>query len=287
MSKLRMKAISEQVIVITDAASSIGRATASLASERGAKVVLCSQKDDELRALTEELRQKGGEVYFILADVTRYEDLIRIKEETMRNFGRVDTWINNAAYSLSGYLMDTPLEEERKLFDLNFWGTRMGCQVAVDCMKETGGTIVNLGSEISVSAQPLLGIYSASKEAVKIMTDALRSELRDRNIPIEVTLIRPTAMDTPFAEAILKSAENPQRDVYVGGPAKLSAIIDTFFPQVKDMVAETRMKELKRETDAPQSDEDHHIRPDYTTLSFIKTITSSARKSFGNFRRAG
>lgn len=334
MSKSRMKPVSEQVMVLTGASSGIGLATARMAAERGAKVVLCSRNEDELRAATEDIRQKGGEAIFVVADVAVYEDLLRVKDEALKAYGRIDTWVNNAGTSLFGYLMDTPLEDERKLFETNFWGTRMGCQVAVDCMKDTGGTIINLGSEVSVAAQPLLGIYSATKHAVKAVTEALRSELRDRNIPIEVTLIRPTAIDTPFAEhaknnladgepslpspmyspdvcaeAILKSAENPQRDVYVGGPAKLSAIIDTFFPQVKDMVAETRMKELKKGTGVPHTEENeglHHasdeeseqganegvkfqnsLYTDLTTMSFIKSITQSARKSLENFRRAG
>jgi short-subunit dehydrogenase len=329
-----MKAISEQVIVLTGATSGIGLATARMAAERGAKVVLSSRNEDELRALTEDIRQKGGEAIFVKVDVTKFEDLMRLRDEALKAFGRIDTWINNAGTSLYGYLMDTPIEDERQLFETNFWGTRLGCQVAVDCMKQSGGTIINLGSEVSVAAQPLLGIYSATKHAVKAMTEALRSELRDRDIPIEVSLVRPTAIDTPFAEhatndlkvgepslpsplyspdvaaeAILKCAENPQRDVYVGGPAKLSAIIDTFFPQVKDMVAETRMKEMKKGTETPHKEENeglyhasaeeskkgsnegtklnNSLYTDLTTLSFIKSITHSARKSFENFRRAG
>lgn len=334
MSKIKMKPISDQVIVLTGATSGIGLATAKMAAERGAKVVLCSRNEDELRALTEDIRQKGGEAAFVVADVAVYEDLIKLRDEAIKNFGRIDTWINNAGTSLFGYLMDTPLEDERKLFETNFWGTRMGCQIAVESMKETGGTIINLGSEVSAAAQPLMGIYSATKHAVKAITDAFRSELRDRDIPIEVTLIRPTAIDTPFAEhakndldagepslpslqyspdvcaeAILKAAENPQRDVYVGGPAKLSAIIDTFFPQVKDMVSETRMKEMKKGTTTPHREENeglyhasaeesergsnegkkfqNSIYTDLTTLSFIRSITQSARKSIENFRRAG
>ena len=328
MSKTRMKPISEQVIVLTGASSGIGLATAKMAAERGAKVVLSSRNEEELKGITEMIRQKSGEAIFVTADVAKYDDLIRLRDEAIRTYGRVDTWVNNAGTSLYGYLMDTPLEDERKLFETNFWGTRMGCQVAVECMKQSGGTIINLGSEVSVAAQPLLGVYSASKHAVKAITEALRSELRDRNIPIEVTLIRPTAIDTLFAEhaknhlnegepslpsqlyspevcaeAILKTAENPQRDVYVGGPAKLSAIIDTFFPQVKDMVAETRMKEMKKGTTTPHKEEvleevskhganegtkfNNSLYTDLTTMSFLKTITQSARKSLENFRRAG
>lgn len=138
MSKPRMKPISEQVIVLTGATSGIGRATAMMAAERGAKVVLCSRNEDELRAVTEDIRQKGGETAFVVADVSRYEDLIRLRDEALKAFGRIDTWINNAGTSLYGYLMDTPLEDERKLFETNFWGTRMGCQIAVECMKESG-----------------------------------------------------------------------------------------------------------------------------------------------------
>lgn len=334
MSKSRMKPVAEQVIVLTGASSGIGLATAKMAAERGAKVVLFSRNDDELRAATEDIRQKGGEAVFVVGDVAEYKDLLRLKDEALKAYGRIDTWINNAGTSLFGYILETPIEDERKLFETNFWGTRLGCQVAVETMRNSGGTIINLGSEVSVAAQPLLGIYSASKHAVKAVTDALRSELRDQNIPVEVCLIRPTAIDTPFAEhakndlkdgepslpsplyspdvcaeAILKNAENPQRDVYVGGPAKLSAIIDTFFPQVKDMVAETRMKDLKKGTTVPHREENeglHHasaeesetganegmkfqnsLYTDLTTLSFIKSITTSARKSIENFRRAG
>jgi short-subunit dehydrogenase len=299
MTKSRMKAINEQVILFTEASKGIGLAAARLAAERGAKVVLSSSNEEQLRAATEEIRQKGGECCFVVTDISRYEDLIHLRDEAIKNYGRIDTWVNNAGSSLSGYLLDTPLEEERKLFEINFWGTRMGCQIAIECMKETGGTIINLGSEVSLAAQPLLGAYSATKHAVKAITDSLRSELRDRNTPIEVTLIHPTTMESALtyspdicAEAILKNAENPQRDVFVGGPAKLSAIVDTFFPKVKDMVAENRMKELKKGSGqslhekkvAPSAENAHN---DNTTMGYIRSITQSARKSFEHFRRAG
>lgn len=278
MSKSRMKPIIDQVIVLTEATSSIGRVVATTAAERGAKVVLASSQGDELKALTEDIRQKGGEAAVLFTDVTTIEGLERLRDEAMKTFGRIDTWINNAGANLSGYLLDTDIAEEKQLFEKNFWGTRLGCQVAALAMKESGGTIINIGSEVSASALPLLGVYTASKNAVKAITDALRSELRDRSIPIEVTLVHPTSLegDGSCADAIIKACENPQRDVYVGGPAKLTEIIDTFFPQVKDMVSETRMKEMKNDTET-----------DYSKQSFIKTITQSARKSLENFRRAG
>lgn len=328
------KPLHQQTIVITGASSGIGLATAKLAAKKGAKVVLSSRNGDELHNCVDEINREGGNALAVMADVTRLEDLIRLKDETQAAFGSIDTWINNAGTSLFGYLMDTDMSEERKVFETNFWGTRMGCTVALEAMKAKGGTIINLGSEVSVASQPLLGMYSASKHALKAFTEALRSELKDRKIPIAVSLIRPTAIDTPFAEhaanrlpagepslpspqyspelcaeAILKCAEKPQRDVYVGGPAKLSAIMDTFFPALKDLVAETRMKELKKGTKSVHHTMDenlHHppsvegqerghnsgkklnnsIYTDISTLGVFKVLGLSVKHSIKNSKKA-
>lgn len=333
MSNLRFKpkALKDQTIVITGASSGIGLATARMAAQKGAKVVLGARDKDDLDRITAEIKKSGGKALGVVCDVTKPEDLNNLSAKAAA-FGDIDTWINNAGTSIYGYLLDTDIEEERKLFETNFWGVRIGSQIAVDQMKEHGGVLINLGSEVSVAAQPLLGMYSATKHALKAFTDALRSELRDKEIPIEVCLIRPTAIDTPFpqhaanrldegepslpsplyhpdvaAEAILKCAENPQRDVYVGGPARLSAILDTFFPQVKDMMAESKMKDLKKGTSQPHKESEeglHHashdkasaegstdksvsdysIYTELTTLSVLKTLKDNLKSSIREMR---
>lgn len=247
------KNIKEQVIVITDSTGGLGLAIAREASEKGASVVLCSKDKEELKKQSKLLKNS----IYVVADVTVYNDLVRVKDEALKHFGRIDTWINNASASIQGYLMESDIEKEREIFETNFWGTRQGCQIAVEAMKKSGGVIINLGSEISVASQPLLGVYSASKNAVRAITEALRSELRDRDFPIEVCLVRPAAIESVTsqdpkmaAEAVIKCASHPQRDVYIGGPARLTAILDTFFPKVKDIYAESLMKNLKR--DEPQ-----------------------------------
>lgn len=283
--KFKPKLLKDQTIVITGATSGIGLSTARMGSEKGANVVLAARNEEELKRLEKEINGNGpGKALAVNCDVSNFEDLKNLVLAATQRFGRIDTWINNAGTSIYGYLMDSDINDEKKLFETNFWGARYGAQLAVEHMKEHGGVIINLGSEVSVAAQPLLGMYSASKHALKAFTEALRSELRDKNYPIEVCLIRPTAIDTPFADhglnrldqgepslpsplyhpdvaasAILKCAENPQRDVYVGGPARLSAIIDTFFPTVKDMMAETRMKELKEGTDLPHEEGNENL----------------------------
>ncbi len=242
------KSLKDQVIVITGATNGIGLACAKLAANRGAKVVMSSRNQKRLNQCVQEIMADGGIAVGVTADASLSVDLELIKEAALSRFGEINTWVNNAVSSVQGYLHQTSLDEERALFDINFWGTRMGSSLAVEVMKIHGGVLINLGSEVSVAPPPLLGMYNASKQAIAAFTEVLRSELRDQNIPIEVCLIRPTAIETDptlAAEAILKCAEHPQRDVFVGGPAKLSAIVDTFFPKLKDIYAESQMKHLK------------------------------------------
>jgi short-subunit dehydrogenase len=323
-----------QVIVVTGASSGIGAATAKLAASKGASVVLAARNEAALSHLCSAISSAGGKCVYVVADVARGEDLEKIRDQAISSFGRVDTWINNAGTGLFGYLLDGELRDERALFETNFWGTRMGSQIAVETMSEEGGVLINMGSEASVASQPLLGMYSASKHAIKAMTEALRSELRDRQIPIEVCLIRPTAIDTPFAEhsknaldegepalpsprysadvaaeAIVRCATHPQRDVYVGGPARLSAILDTFLPKVKDMYTESQLKSMKKGTlhaheeaqeilhhpalregvvkgeNGEEPARERSLYTELTTLNLIKTVSENIKETINEFRK--
>lgn len=280
-SKFKSRAINEQVIVITCGSNGIGITTAKLAASKGAKIVLAAKNRDEIDEVIDEINASGGRALAVTADASKLEDLINLKNKTLQKFGRIDTWINNAGFSIYGYLLEADMNQEKHLFETNFWGSRFGSQVAVFAMEKEGGVLINLGSEVTVAAQPLMGMYSATKEALKAFTDALRSELRDKDIPVEVCLVRPTNLDNHLEEtasALIKCAENPQRDVYVGGPARLSAILDTFFPQVKDMMAESKMKELK-EIDHPESENQ------LTTLSVLKTLKDNLKSSLKDMRK--
>lgn len=259
--KLQPKPIHQQTIVITGASSGIGLATALLAASRGANVCISSRNKKDLDRIAQGIINTGGKAIAVEADVSVRKDLEKIRDRTINAFDSIDTWVNNAGTSIYGYWNDVPEEDERKLFDINFWGVRNGCHVAVPALAEnpTGGVLINIGSEVSQRAIPLQGIYSASKHAVKAYTDALRIEINKDKIPVAVCLIRPTAIDTPFtehatnhlrkgepslpspmydpeivAEAILQCAVEPERDVFVGGPSKLSSLMETLMPSVAD-----------------------------------------------------
>ena len=197
--KYRLKPVSDQVIFITGASSGIGLATAMAAAAMGAKVVLVARSEEGLQDGVDRIRSAGGQAIWAVADVAKPDELRSAAEKGIETFGRIDTWVNNAGVSEYGRLADMSLEDDKKLFETNFWGVVNGSRLAVELMP-AGGALVNLGSEVSHVPIPIQGMYSASKHAVLGFTDALRMELADANLPISVTLIKPSAINTPYPQ---------------------------------------------------------------------------------------
>jgi short-subunit dehydrogenase len=263
--KRQLKQLKDQVIVITGASSGIGLTTAEMAADRGAAVVLAARSESELTDAVARITKNGGRAAAVAADVADERQVAQIGMAAMREFGRIDTWVNNAGIGMYGRLLEQPIEEKRKLFDTNFWSVVYGCKVAVEHLRTHGGTIVNIGSEASDRAVPLLGIYSASKHAVRGYTDALRMEIEHDRLPIQVSLVKPGPIDTPFpqhapnymekepkhappvyppeevAYAILKCAEKPVREIVVGGVPRLQLAMGTIAPRLTDLLMERQM----------------------------------------------
>jgi len=259
-----LKPLQDQTIVITGASSGIGLATAWEAARRGARLVLASRNKRALDDIVRDIERKGGEAIAVQADVGRREDLQNVCHAAMDRFGGFDTWVNNAGVSIWGRLMEVTDEDNRRLFDTNFWGVVHGSTIAAAHLRRKGGAIINLGSVASDVALPIQGMYCASKHAVKGFTDALRLEMEEENAPISITLIKPTSIDTPFpqnarnytgrepklpppayapeevAYAILFAAENPERDIYIGGAAKLMSSFGSLAPRVMDQYGESQ-----------------------------------------------
>jgi short-subunit dehydrogenase len=262
---VQLKDIDEQVMVITGASSGIGLCTARLAARRGARLVLAARSHNALARLTNEIARNGGRAVYVVADVSKPDDIHKIERTAQDKFGGFDTWVNNAGTSIYGRMMDVPVDDMRRLFETNFWGLVYGSLAAVKHLKRKGGAIINLGSTVSERAVPLQGIYSATKHAIKAFTDALRMELEAEGAPISLSLIKPGPIDTPFthnaknylpteprhvppvyapetvAEAILRCAETPTRDVFVGGGGKGIATLGYYAPRLTDKLMENVM----------------------------------------------
>jgi short-subunit dehydrogenase len=291
--KLNLKSLREQVIVVTGASSGIGLATAEMAADAGARVVLTARSEMDLRQACDRIAARGGRAAYVVGDVADPDAMEMVANKAVAAFGALDTWVNNAGIGMFGRLTDMTMADKRRLFDVNFWGVVHGCRAAIRHMRDRGGVIVNVGSVTSDRALPLLGIYSASKQAVKAYTDTLRMELEEEGVPIAVTLVKPASIDTPFTEharnymaeepeyagavyppeevarAILRCAERPRRDVFVGGSGKVVSLIEKVAPRTTDLVMERTLFRAQKKDEparggdalyAPQQDGRRHGR---------------------------
>jgi short-subunit dehydrogenase len=263
--KVQLKPLREQVMVITGASSGIGLCAAKMAAANGARVVLASRNGEALADIERQITAAGGQATHVVADVGKREDVQRIADTAIQRFGGFDTWVNDAGISIWGKLEDVSDEDHRRLFDTNFWGIVYGSTTASKYLRQRGGAIINLGSEVSEVAVPIQGMYAASKHAVKGFTDALRMELEIDRAPISVTLIRPAAINTPFTQhaknyfdkepklpppvyppeevgkAILYAATHVKRDIFVGGASRMLTAMSHQAPRLMDWMSEKMM----------------------------------------------
>ena len=239
-SPLKLKTLDRQVVVITGATSGIGLSTTRRrpreAHNAGAR------NEEALKSVCDDLAGKGAKTAYVVADVGVEADVRAIAAAAIARFGGFDTWVNDAGVSIFGEITQTPIEDQRRLFETNYWGVVYGSLIAVEHFRERpgGGALINLGSVLGDLAIPLQGAYSASKHAVKGFTNVLRMELMREGAPVSVTLIRPSAIDTPYkdharnltgapvknpspvyaaplvAQAILYAAEHKTRELSVG-----------------------------------------------------------------------
>ncbi|ESR23567.1 SDR family oxidoreductase [Lutibaculum baratangense] len=270
LGRSRLRPIEKQVIVITGATSGIGLATARLAARRGARLVIAARNGAALREVAEDLQDKGARVHAVPTDVGDETGVERLAEAAIDTFGRIDSWVNDAGVPLYGYLDEISTEDHRRLFETNYWGVVHGSLAALRAMRSEGrGAIINIGSVLSDVPVPLQGAYVASKHAVRGFTDALRADIATSDPGISVTLIKPTSIATPYTEharsyhdeapktpppryspwlvarAILRSAERPIREIYVGGGGPALLVMQKLMPGIFDLAMRQFVKPLQ------------------------------------------
>jgi short-subunit dehydrogenase len=277
-----LKPLNQQVMVITGASSGIGLATARAAARQGARLVLVARSGPTLEQIAREINETGGQAIAVVADVGSRGEVANAAAAAVSHFGQIDTWVNDAGVSVYGRLEEVSEADSRRLFDTNFWGVVNGSLAALPHLRQHGGALINVGSEVSESVIPLQGMYTASKHAVKGFTDALRVEVEELDkAPVSITLVQPTAVDTPFphnarnymdkepklpspmidpekvARAILKAATKGARDVKVGVVAKLNTKAASLAPSLADKVS--AMQAGRQQLDEPPRDPDGNL----------------------------
>src|SRR4051812_3629498 len=250
----------DQVVVVTGASSGIGRATAALLCEKGAAVVLAARNREALENAAAESERAGGRALAVVTDVAEWDQVQALAAAAVQRFGRIDTWVNNAAISAYGTVEQMEVDEVQRIVQVNLMGQVHGMKAALAQMRVQGqGTIINVASALAERAVPLQAAYCATKHGLKGFTDALRLELKSERIPIDVVLVMPSSVNTPLfkharskvgvqpmpippvyeprvvAEAIARLAERPQRQVVVGGSGKALVTGQRLSPSLLDL----------------------------------------------------
>lgn len=189
-----MNAISDKVVVITGASSGLGEATARLLAERGAKLVLGARRLDRLEKLAVDITAAGGEAIAVATDVAKRADVENLIKAAQTKFGRVDVLVNNAGIMPMAAMAKLKVEEWERMIDINIKGVLYGIAAVLPGMRENkSGHIINLSSVAGLRVSAGVGtVYSATKFAVKAISEGLRAEVGPEGI--RVTTLYPGAV---------------------------------------------------------------------------------------------
>ncbi len=273
----KAQAPSGSVVVITGASSGIGRAAAVAFAQGGARVVVAARRSEPLRTLVGEIEQAGGQALAVPVDVTDEGEVRALAERAVQHFGHLDVWVNNAAVTVYGRFQDTPPDAFRRVVETDFFGYVHGARAALPHFQRQGrGVLINNASVHGVGGSPYITPYVASKFAVRGFSEALRQELRGTGISI--CTILPAAIDTPLfqhaanytgralkplnptydavdvAKAMVRCAERPRREVFVGNAGRMLALLHTVAPAVYERVMARQVERDEfQQAPAPQT----------------------------------
>jgi len=210
------KRLEGKVALITGAGSGIGKESALLFAEEGAKVAVVDINEEAGQAVAEAIRAAGGEAIFVKADVSRAEDARRMVEATEAAFGKLDVLFNNAGVMLPGDddAVNTPEAIFDKTYAINVKGVFLGCKYGIPALRRAGGgSVINTASFVATlgAATPQIA-YTASKGAVLSLTRELAVIHARENI--RVNALSPGPLRTELLMKFLDTEEKRQRRLF-------------------------------------------------------------------------
>lgn len=246
-------------VAVTGASAGIGRAIAKAFAIDGAKVGLIARSENALNQVKHDIEQAGGAALVLPCDVSDSAAVEAAAEQLEQTFGDIEVWINCAMVTVFSPLKDITPAEYQRVTDVTYHGCVYGSMAALKRMRQRKkGHIIQVGSALSYRSIPLQSAYCGAKHAMRGFTDSLRSELIHEKMPIDISMVQLPAFNTPqflwgcnhtskkpqplppihdpalAAQAIVWTAKNPQREVWVGVPSWKSIIGQKLFPGFLD-----------------------------------------------------
>jgi NAD(P)-dependent dehydrogenase (short-subunit alcohol dehydrogenase family) len=256
---MKLKPIEQQVVAVVGASSGIGRETALQFAKRQAKLVVAARSESGLASLVDEIKLLGAEAIAVPADVADFNQVLNIAETAVERYGRLDTWVHSAATAVIAPFEHTTPREFKRVVEVNLMGQVHGAMAALPFIRRQGrGALIHISSVEARRALPLQSSYAASKHAIEGFLDSLRVELKHEGMPISVTNIMPSVINTPFynkaltklgvkptgvppyyhpnlvAQAILHAAEYPTREQIVGDVGRFLDLLQKVSPELTD-----------------------------------------------------
>ncbi|MBJ6116732.1 SDR family oxidoreductase [Pontibacter sp. BT310] len=264
----------DKVVLITGGTSGIGKACAFAFGKAGAKVAVSGRNQQNLDQTSQELSAAGIKNVAINADVSKEADCLRMVQETVDRFGKLDVLINNAGISMRALFEDLDLDVIRKVMDINFWGTVYTTKFALPYIMAARGSVIGISSIAGYRGLPARTGYSASKFAMHGFLETLRTEMLHKGVHVLIACpgftasnIRNTALaangqqqgESPrdegnmmtaeeVADQILKATIKRKRDLVMTFQGKLTVFLNKWLPGLTDKLVYNVMA---KEKDSP------------------------------------
>ncbi len=269
------KPLRQQVIVVTGASSGLGRAIARGAGEHGAKVVVTARNQEALENCVAEIERAGSEALAVPGDVSDQAQVQRVVEAAVERFGRIDTYVANAIVTVYAEVERLEPDELRRVWEVNFFGVVYGYWAALPHLRASRGTFLHVSSALAYRGIPLQAAYCSTKAGLRAFLESARVEEQKAGTGVAVSLVLPGAINTPqfdrdrqkigyqpqpvppiyqpepFAEATLRCAERPVRELPISWGAQKLLWGQKLSPRAGDWLLR-RMGWKNQHTDEPK-----------------------------------
>ncbi|MBE8726433.1 SDR family NAD(P)-dependent oxidoreductase [Flavobacterium hungaricum] len=267
------KKIASKTYVIIGASSGMGRGIAQQLGKYKANVVLAARRTNLLEEVADTIRKSGGKAVVVTIDISKEEDLQRVKEAALKEYSKIDVWINMAGITAIGRFWEVPIEDQMRVIDVNLKGFFYSSRTAVNLfIKQGEGVLINVASVMGEIPLAYQSGYSATKAGVRSLDLALSQELRLNGYDkIKVVTIEPWAVDTPIwrhaanytgvepkmammdepqkiVNAVLRKSLRPKKIVPVGWKAQVSSFSANVFPRFSERLGGNMVEKYMIET---------------------------------------